>query len=42
VKVKDDEFLKMDIKDPTTSVKAVLYISRPQLNIPVVCKKINN
>lgn len=41
VKQPKEDFLKMDIKDSTTSVKAVIYITRPQLNILKVCKPLD-
>lgn len=42
VKLAQEDFLKMEIKDSTTSVRAYIYISRPQLNILEVCSKLNN
>jgi hypothetical protein len=41
VKVKN-EYLRLDIKDGTTSVKAVIYLTRPGLNILEVCPRIDN
>ncbi len=41
VKAKN-EYLRLDIKDGTTSVKAVIYLTRPSLNIPEVCPRIAN
>lgn len=41
VKLKDD-YIRMDVKDANTSVKGVVYITRPGLNILETCKKIND
>lgn len=42
VKVSQEEFLKMEINDSSTSIKAYIFISRPELNILEVCSKHNN
>lgn len=42
VKMTKQDFLKMDLKDANTSVKAILYVVRPQLDILKVCKPIDD
>lgn len=41
VKQPKEDFLKMDVKDGTTSVKAIVYTIKPHLNILKVCKPID-